>query len=129
HGESVRTVALNDVVLTRGAFQGMLTLELAIGGDWVTNYRADGLIVATPSGSTAYSLAAGGPLLAPAMEGLVVTPVCPQALSHRAIVLGAAEELAVTVLEATGVTTLVIDGQGFFTMQQGARVVLRRHPV
>ena len=105
-GRQVRAVALNDVVLTRGAFQGMLQLSLAVGKDWVAQYRADGLIVATPSGSTAYSLAAGGPLLAPAIEGLVVTPVCPQALSHRAIVLGTTEELSVTVEESSGVTTL-----------------------
>lgn len=129
HGEKVRAVALNDVVLTRGAFQGMLTLSLKVGGDWLTNYRADGLIVATPSGSTAYSLAAGGPLVAPAIEGVVVTPICPQALSHRAIVLGATEELEVVVEEASGVTTLVVDGQGFYQMQQGDRVLLRRHPV
>lgn len=128
-GEKVNAVALNDVVLTRGAFQGMLTLSLSVGRDWVTNYRADGLIVATPSGSTAYSLAAGGPLLAPTMEGLVVTPVCPQALSHRAIVLGAADELSLTVEEASGVTTLVVDGQGFYPVRQGDRVRLRRHPV
>jgi NAD+ kinase len=128
-GEKVNAVALNDVVLTRGAFQGMLTLSLSVGRDWVTYYRADGLIVATPSGSTAYSLAAGGPLLAPTMEGLVVTPVCPQALSHRAIVLGAADELLLTVEEASGVTTLVIDGQGFYPVRQGDRVRMRRHPV
>lgn len=129
HGDQVRAVALNDVVLTRGAFQGMLTLSLRVGGDWLTNYRADGLIVATPSGSTAYSLAAGGPLVAPSIEGVVVTPICPQALSHRAIVLGATEVLEVVVEEASGVTTLVVDGQGFFQMQQGDRVLLRRHPV
>lgn len=127
-GEPVRAIALNDVVFTRGAFQGMLTLALRVRGTWVTNYRADGLIVGTPTGSSAYSLAAGGPLLAPSMEGLVVTPVCPQALSHRSIVLGGDEELEVTVAEASGVTTLVVDGQGFYPMQPGARVVLRRHP-
>jgi NAD+ kinase len=129
HGERVRAVALNDVVLTRGAFQGMLTLSLSVGGRWLTNYRADGLIVATPTGSTAYSLAAGGPLVASGVEGVVVTPVCPQALSHRAIVLGAADELEVVVEETSGVTTLVVDGQGFYQMQQGERVTLRRHPV
>lgn len=129
HGQEVRAVALNDVVLTRGAFQGMLTLSLTVGGDWLTNYRSDGLIVATPSGSTAYSLAAGGPLVAPGVEGVLVTPICPQALSHRAIVLGTTEELEVVVGEASGVTTLVVDGQGYFPIRQGGKVVLRRHPV
>lgn len=126
-GNEVRALALNDVVLTRGAFQGMLTLSLSTGGTWVADYRADGLIVSTPAGSTAYSLAAGGPLLAPSVSALVVTPICPQALSHRAIVLDAAAELELTVTESSGVTTLVVDGQGFFPVQQGDRVRLRRH--
>jgi NAD+ kinase len=125
----VRAVALNDVVVTRGAYQGMLTLALKVGADWVTNYRADGLIVATPSGSTAYSIAAGGPILAPSMQAVAVTPICPQALSHRAIVLDASEELSLTVSEASGLTTLVIDGQGFYPMHQGDSVKLTRHPV
>jgi len=126
---AVSAVALNDVVVTRGAFQGMLTLELKVGDDWLTNYRADGLIVATPSGSTAYSLAAGGPILAPSMQALVVTPICPQALSHRAIVLDADAELTLSVIEASGLTTLVIDGQGFDPMHEGDCVKLKRHPV
>jgi NAD+ kinase len=124
----IRAVALNDVVVTRGAYQGMLTLALKVGADWVTNYRADGLIVATPSGSTAYSMAAGGPILAPSMHAVAVTPICPQALSHRAIVLDASEELLLTVSEASGLTTLVIDGQGFYPMHQGDSVKLTRHP-
>jgi len=124
----IRAVALNDVVVTRGAYQGMLTLALKVGADWVTNYRADGLIVATPSGSTAYSMAAGGPILAPSMPAVAVTPICPQALSHRAIVLDANEELLLTVSEASGLTTLVIDGQGFYPMHEGDSVKLTRHP-
>jgi NAD+ kinase len=127
--EVIRAVALNDVVVTRGAYQGMLTLALKVGSDWVTNYRADGLIVATPSGSTAYSMAAGGPILAPSMQAVAVTPICPQALSHRAIVLDASAELCLTVSEASGLTTLVIDGQGFYPMHQGDSVKLTRHPV
>lgn len=128
-GETIRAVALNDVVVTRGAYQGMLETRLEVGADWVTNYRADGLIVATPSGSTAYSLAAGGPILAPAMQGIIVTPICPQALSHRPIVLHAESELSITITRASGITTLVVDGQGFFPMQQGDRVRLARHAV
>lgn len=129
NGERVEAVAMNDVVLTRGAYQGMLTLSLEVGDDWVTDYRADGLIVATPSGSTAYSMAAGGPILAPSMEGIVVTPICPQALSHRAIVLDAGKELSLDVRESSGVTTLVVDGQGFYTMHQGDSVRLKRHEI
>jgi len=127
-GGIVRGIALNDVVLTRGAFQGLLEIALKIGPEWVTNYRADGLIVATASGSTAYSLASGGPILAPTMQDLVVTPICPQALSHRTIVLPSASELSLSITSASGITTLVVDGQGFYPMKEGDAVRLRRHP-
>lgn len=121
-------IALNDVVFTRGAFQGMLELRLSADGRWVTDYRADGLIIATPSGSTAYSLAAGGPVLAPQMEGLVVTPICPHSLSHRPIVLEPQARLELVVSRASGITTMVVDGQGFLPLSEGATVELARHP-
>ncbi len=124
-----RAIALNDVVLTRGAFQGMLELSLAGNGRWVTDYRADGLIVATPSGSTAYSLAAGGPILAPAMEAIVVTPICPHSLSHRPIVLEPDAELVIALRVSSSIATLVVDGQGFYPMEQGDEVRVKRHPV
>ena len=127
--EPVRAVALNDVVVTRGAFQGMLSFALKVGEDWLTNYRADGLIVATPSGSTAYSLASGGPILEPRLQDMVVTPICPQALSHRALVLPTDAALTLLITHAGGITTMVVDGQGFFPMRQGDSVRLVRHPV
>jgi NAD+ kinase len=126
--EVVRAIALNDVVLTRGAFQGMLELALSVGGRWVTNYRADGLIVSTPSGSTAYSMAAGGAILDPALDGIVITPICPQALSHRPLVLTGGSELELTLTRSSGITTLVVDGQGFFPVHEGDTVRLCRHP-
>lgn len=128
-GAIVRAIALNDVVVTRGAFQGLLSVAMRVGEQWVTNYRADGLIVSTASGSTAYSLASGGPILAPAMLDLVVTPISPQALSHRTIVLPSDSELSLAITHAEGITTLVVDGQGFYPMKQGDVVKLRRHPV
>lgn len=128
-GPSLRAVALNDVVVTRGAYQGMLEVALLVGDHWVTNFRSDGLIVATPSGSTAYSLAAGGPILAPSMQGFVVTPICPQSLSHRPVVLHTDSELTLRINRSVGLTTLVVDGQGFFPMHEGDSVKLSRHPV
>jgi len=125
----VRVLALNDIVLTRGAFQGMLELSLSAGGRWVTDYRADGLIVATPSGSTAYSLAAGGPVLSPTLEALVVTPICPHSLSHRPIVLEPDAQLVLELKRSSGIATLVVDGQGFYPVQQGESVRFTRHPV
>jgi len=125
----VHVLALNDIVLTRGAFQGMLELSLSAGGRWVTDYRADGLIIATPSGSTAYSLAAGGPVLSPTLEALVVTPICPHSLSHRPIVLEPDAQLVLELKRSSGLATLVVDGQGFYPVQQGELVHLTRHPV
>lgn len=129
HGAKTPTaVALNDAVITRGAFQGMLSIALKVGGHWVTNYRADGLVVATPSGSTAYSMAAGGPILAPSMSAFSVSPVSPQALSHRPLVVDGTETLELHVTRASGLTTLVVDGQGFYPMQEGDSVRVTRHP-
>ena len=129
NGSPVSAVALNEVVVARGATQGMLTLSLSVGDQWVTDYRADGLIVATPSGSTAHSLAAGGPILAPSMTGLVVTPICPQSLSHRPIVEHPGSVLRITVERSSGLVTMAVDGQGHFPMFEGDRAVVRAHPV
>jgi len=129
HGASVRAIALNDVVVSRGAVQGMLTVGLDVGADWVTDYRADGLIVATPSGSTAHSLSAGGPVLFPSMLALVVTPICPQGLAYRPLVLHPESELVLTIKSSAGITTVAVDGQGFFPLRQGDRVRIARHPI
>lgn len=125
---SVRVVALNEVTLQRSVHQGMLTAGLSVGEDWVTNYRADGVIVATPSGSTGYSLSAGGPVLDPAVDALVVTPICSQGLSNRPIVLRADRELSLTLASSAGITTLAVDGQAYHPLSRGQTVTLRRHP-
>ena len=129
HGHTVCAVALNDMVVQRGAVQGMVTLSLSDGDRWVSDYRADGLIIASPSGSTAYSLAAGGPIMAPSMKGLVVTPISPQSLSHRPMVMHPESTLYVRVEKASGLTTLAIDGHGFYPMQVGDRLKVRHHDV
>jgi len=121
-------VALNDVVVQRGLHQGMLTCALRVGADWVTNYRADGLIVATPSGSTAYSLSAGGPILLPSMDAFVVTPISPQGLSNRPLVLDPAATLSLSVSQVEGPVTLVVDGQERLELDEGVTVTVRRHP-
>jgi NAD+ kinase len=121
-------VALNEVVVQRGVHQGMVTCSLRVGADWVTNYRADGLIVATPSGSTAYSLSAGGPILLPSMDAFVVTPICPQGLANRPIVLDPKSSLLLAVTGSSGTTTVVIDGQRYLQVGVGDVLTLRRHP-
>lgn len=123
----LESIALNEVLVARGTAPGMLTLGLSVGGEWVADYRADGLILATPSGSTAHSLSAGGPILFPSMLGLVVTPICPQGLSYRPIVLHPDSSVEVLVKESSGDTLLVLDGQAFHPLRVGELVRVRRH--
>jgi NAD+ kinase len=122
-----RAVALNDLVVSRGSAEGLVTVRLSVEQELVGDYRADGLIFATPSGSTAYSLAAGGPIMAPHMQGIVVTPVAAHSLSGRAIVLHPDSLLEAHVVEAPGVVTLSVDGHAFGPVEEGDRFSVRRH--
>lgn len=127
-GAPTRAVALNEVLVTRGSAAGMLALSMNVDGDWVADYRADGLIVATPSGSTAHSLSAGGPILFPSMLGMIVTPVCPQGLSYRPIVLHPDSQVELRRLEpGDGDLQLAVDGQAFHPVRSGDVVRIRRH--
>jgi NAD+ kinase len=125
----VQAIALNEMLVQRGAAQGMLTMSLWDGETWVSDYRADGLIISSPSGSTAHSLAAGGPILAPSMRGIVVTPISPQSLSHRPLVVHPDSVLYVRIEKASGLTTLAVDGHGFYPMHVGDRVMIKHHDV
>ena len=128
-GSSASAVALNDLVVSRAVHQGMMVLGLSVEDEWVTDYRADGLIIATPSGSTAHSLSAGGPILLSSMRCLVVTPICPQGLSYRPIVLHHESHLRLEVKHTSGAAVLAVDGQGFYDLGQGDCVEIARHPV
>lgn len=120
-------LALNDAVLTRGGYARLIRLTISVDGSWAEDYRADGLIVATPTGSTGYSLSAGGPIITPGVDGMVVTPICAHSLQHRPFVVPGGSEITLTLrsdepLEAS----LQIDGQGKATLTQGGRVVIRK---
>src|SRR5262245_35189590 len=128
-GKVRHSLALNEVTLQRSSHGGMIQAALWADAHWVTNYRADGVIVATPSGSTAYSLSAGGPILETSLEAIVVTPICPQGLSNRPLVLPSGVELTLSVEASSGHPTLAIDGHDFHRLAEGDRVTLRRHPV
>jgi NAD+ kinase len=128
-GHARHATALNEITLQRSSQSGMIQASLWAGADWVTNYRADGVIVATPSGSTAYSLSAGGPILETSLEAIVVTPICPQGLSNRPLVLPSGAELTLSVVASSGHPTLAVDGQDFYRLDQGDTITLRRHPV
>lgn len=132
-GERIgRFLALNDAVMARTALSRLVDLETSADGAPVTTYHADGLIVATPTGSTAYSLSAGGPLLLPGIEAIVMTPICPHTLTQRPIVLPERCNVQVRVRDARGgELRLTVDGQVGCELVEGDRVSIRRsqHPV
>ncbi len=111
--------ALNDAVISRTALSRIITVDFHVDGELVTTYRADGLIVATPVGSTAHSLAAGGPILYPQLEGMVVTPICPHTLSNRPLVLPAGLSVSLSARDFAQRPALTIDGQLSTQMQEG----------
>jgi NAD+ kinase len=119
---------LNDAVISRGAFARMVELKTRIDGADVTSYKADGLIIASPTGSTAYSLAAQGPLLHPSMEAIVVNPICPHSLSQRAIVVPDRGVVEVELHSAQGEILLSLDGQSTHSLDAGDRVLVDRAP-
>lgn len=112
-------LALNDAVVNKGALARMIELELAIDGDFVCRYRADGLVVATPTGSTAYSLSAGGPIIQPAVEAFVITPICPHMLTDRPVVVQDSSGVELTVQGNSEDVFLTIDGQTGIELHSG----------
>jgi NAD+ kinase len=126
-GSTTTHLALNDVVFTRTALSRMIELDVSVGDQFVTSVKADGLIVASPTGSTAYNLAAGGPIVHPAMNALVLTPIAPHSLTNRPIVIPSEREVRV---KSTGTNAgnvyVTIDGQTGFEMEQGDEVAIAR---
>jgi NAD+ kinase len=124
-----RYLALNDAVIARTALSRMIDLETRADGVEVTTYHADGLIVATPTGSSAYSLSAGGPLVLPGLEAIVLTPICPHTLSQRPLVLPQGCEIEILVRERRGGEVHVtVDGQVGCELRDDNRVRVRRSP-
>ena len=118
-------LAMNDVVVNRGATSGMVELRVEVGGHFVANQRADGLIIATPTGSTAYALSAGGPLLHPAVPGWVLVPIAPHTLSNRPVVLPDADEIVIELVGGRDASAN-FDMQSLASLAIGDRVVVRR---
>jgi NAD+ kinase len=118
--------ALNDAVVNKTDLARIADFDIFIDDEFVANYKADGIIVATPTGSTAYSLAAGGPILLPDVAALVITPVSPHALTNRPLVVRDTSEIAVAVRSAAGAAMLSIDGQVGERLKDGDRIVCRK---
>lgn len=125
-GEIHQALALNDVVLSRGGAGQMIEFEVFVNGEFVYTQRSDGLIVATPTGSTAYSLAAGGPILQTALRAFTLVPICPQSMTNRPIVISDACEIKILITKA-GDARIHHDGQSFLDVQSMDVITLRRY--
>jgi NAD+ kinase len=121
-------LALNDAVLHKGGVARMIRLLVRARDEEVGSYSADGIILSTPTGSTAYSLSAGGPIVSPSLDCIVATPICPHTLAVRPLVLPAHETLTVEVLSPTEELLLTIDGQQDRRLSPGDRIVVSRAP-
>ena len=122
-----RYTALNDCVINNGALARMTDLDITVDDQYVTNFKADGLIVATPTGSTAYSLSAGGPIVQPSLGAIILTPICPHILTNRPLVLRDNVTLRVDLRNGSDVM-LTVDGQVGAPMQSGDSILLRKSP-
>ena len=127
-GSGASHMALNDVVFSRTALSRMIELSVSVGDQFVTAVKADGLIVATPTGSTAYNLAAGGPIVHPAMDALVLTPIAPHTLSNRPIVIPAEREVRVTSTSSNAGDEVYVtmDGQTGLPLPEGDELTIVR---
>jgi NAD+ kinase len=117
--------ALNDVVITKSAMSRIIDLSVSVEGRYATAYRADGLIISTPTGSTAYSLSAGGPILFPTMDAVVLTPICSHTLTNRPIVVPGTDRIEVTLLADQEVMA-TMDGQVGVGLREGDTVEIRK---
>jgi NAD+ kinase len=121
-----RGSALNDVVVNKSALARIIDIDCSVGQHYVTTYRADGLIVATPTGSTAYNLSAGGPIIAPGTEAMTICPICPHTLTNRPLVLPYYSEICLQLKTREQEVMLTADGQTGMPLMAGDRVFIRR---
>jgi NAD+ kinase len=120
---------LNDVVINKAALARIIEIEVHLNRQFVNSFRSDGLIVATPTGSTAYNLSAGGPIVYPSMNAIVITPICPFTLTNRPIVVPDTAEIELKLLNENEGVVLTLDGQMGYTMKDGDRVLIRKSAV
>jgi NAD+ kinase len=119
-------IGLNDAVFSRGELSRLIRLRACVNGEPLTEFNADGLIVATPTGSTAYSLSAGGPILEPQSGVLVITPICPHVLTNRSIIVAESSVIEVEASEPDYPVYLSVDGRDSLTLAVGAVVTIRK---
>jgi NAD+ kinase len=123
-----RGTVLNDVVINRGALARLAHIETFINDHYLTTYSADGLIVATPTGSTAYSLAAGGPVIHPAVPGIILTPICPFTLTNRPLIVPESADIKIRLVKGSADISLTFDGQKGFEIDDRDEIVIQKGP-
>jgi NAD+ kinase len=128
HGKTVTGVGsvLNDVVINRGDLSRMNELELEVNGRYLTTYKGDGLIVSTPTGSTAYSLSAGGPIVFPGKDLIIINPICPHTLTNRPIIFSEDSSMKITLWSKDKGAMLTLDGQEAYRIKSGDVVTVKR---
>ncbi len=125
-GQDASIIGLNDAVFSRGEISRLIRLRAKVNGEALTEFNADGLIVATPTGSTAYSLSAGGPIMAPESGVFVITPICPHVLTNRSIIVGDNSIIDIEATERDYPVYLTVDGRDPIRIDPGASVTLRK---
>jgi NAD+ kinase len=121
-----RGPVVNDAVISKGAIARIIGLQIHVNGVWAHDVRADGIIVSTPTGSTAYSLAAGGPIIEPSLPAVVLTPICPHSLTQRPIVIPDSSEIRLCLIDRPGHVFLTLDGQDAVDLKEDDVVTVRR---
>jgi len=119
-------LALNDLVVSRGPFSRIIKVEARINEDYMESYSGDGIIIATPTGSTGYSLSAGGPIANPTMELFVVTPICPHSLYNRSVIVNGNDTISLRIDSRQVQVVLTVDGQVRFALEDEDQVIVRR---
>ena len=126
--EKFKLKAMNDFVISRGSIPRMIRLEVKVDGEVLTTYRCDGLVVSTSTGSTAYSLAAGGAIIAPGAKVISITPICPHTLSNRAVIINQQSTIEVRLLDTKREANLSADGWDSIELETKTPVIIRRNP-
>ncbi|MBA7559483.1 NAD kinase [subsurface metagenome] len=124
--EGAQHPALNDVVINRGDLSRMVNLETFVDGKYLSTFKADGLIISTPTGSTAYSLSSGGPIVLPELNSIIINPICPHTLTNRPLVLPPDSAIEVIVWTKEGKASVTLDGQDLFILKSGDRVGIQK---
>jgi NAD+ kinase len=122
----MKGVVLNDAVISKGAIARIIGIKIDVNGEWANTVRADGIIVATPTGSTAYSLAAGGPIVMPTLDCVMLTPICPHGLTQRPMLLPDTVKVDLTLSHMPGHVYLTLDGQDGIDLKDGDRITITR---